>query len=120
MTLLSLTPAAIACLLLAAHFYRAGNLAVAVVAALLPGLLFVRRPWAARVIQIALVLGALEWLRGTFMFAQERLAQGGPVLRLVLILGSVAAFTLVAAGLVQSRRGRTHFRLDVGGTGVAA
>lgn len=112
MTALALTPAAIACLLLAAHFYRAGILVGAAVSLVPLGLLFVRRPWAARVVQIALVVGVLEWLRTTFMFAQERMAQGGSVLRLVLILGGVAVFTLLGAWLVQSRRARAHFQLD--------
>lgn len=114
MTVLQLTPAAIACLLLAAHFYRAGIHVAAIIALVPVALLFVRRRWAARVIQVALVLGALEWLRATFMLVQERAALRGPVLRLSLILGGVAAFTLAGAWLVQARRARSHFRLDAG------
>ena len=114
MTALSLTPATLACLLLAAHFYRAGDLIVAIVAVIPIALLFVRRPWAGRVVQAALVLGVIEWLRTTFLFVQERQALGGSVLRLVLILGGVALFTLAAAWLVQSRRARAHFQFDAG------
>lgn len=54
---------ALALLLLAAHFYRAGLWPLSLVALLLVGLLFVPRAWAARATQIALVVGVIEWLR---------------------------------------------------------
>ncbi|MBK6336535.1 MAG: hypothetical protein IPF60_12460 [Betaproteobacteria bacterium] len=47
-----LLPPALAAVVLAAHFYRAGNLALAgLAAAPLLALLFVPRAWAARVVQ---------------------------------------------------------------------
>jgi hypothetical protein len=61
------------------------------------------RRWAVTLAQVALVLAALEWVRTLFAFAGARVAQGGPVLRLVLILGAVVAFTLWAAWLLRSR-----------------
>lgn len=102
---------AIALLLLAAHFYRAGLLLPALLSAALLALLAVPRPWAARTLQIALVLGAFEWLRTLAVFAAERLSLGQPWLRLVLILGTVAAVTLAAAWIFQHRTLRARFRL---------
>ena len=101
----------LALLLLAAHFYRADWLLPAVASAALTLLLAVPRPWAARTLQVALVLGAIEWLRTLAAFAAMRMAAGQPVLRLVLILGAVAAFTLLAAWVFQHRALRSRFRL---------
>jgi hypothetical protein len=110
-----LLPAALAFLLLAAHFYRAGQFVFAAVAAVLAVLPFVRHRTVGVVVQVALALGALEWVRTTFAFAGARMAQGGPVLRLVLILGTVVAFTLFAAWLLgtkPARRWRESRRAD--------
>lgn len=101
----------LALLLLAAHFYRAGWLLLAVLSAALTLLLAVPRPWAARTLQAALVLGAIEWLRTLAAFAAMRMAVGQPVLRLALILGAVAALTLLAAWVFQHRPLRGRFRL---------
>jgi len=102
----------LALLLLAAHFYRADWLAPAAVSIALIPLLAVPRWWAARTLQLALVLGALEWLRTLAVFAAMRVAVGQPVLRLAVILGAVAAITLLAAWTFQHRTLRARFRLD--------
>jgi len=101
----------LALLLLAAHFYRAGWLPLAALSAALTLLLAVPRPWAARTLQAALVLGAIEWLRTLAAFATMRMAVGQPYLRLALILGAVAALTLLAAWVFQHRALRGRFRL---------
>ena len=101
----------LALLLLAAHFYRADLMPLAVLSAALTLLLAVPRPWAARTLQVALVLGALEWLRTLAALAAMRVALGQPYLRLVLILGAVAAFTLIAAWVLQHRALRGRLRL---------
>jgi hypothetical protein len=98
-----LLPAVLALLLLAAHFYRAGQLVLAALAAVFAVLPFVRHRTAGLIVQVALALGAFEWVRTTFAFAGARVAQGGPVLRLVLILGTVVAFTLFAAWLLGTK-----------------
>ena len=58
--------------LLAAHFYRADQLALAVASLALIALLAVPRRWAARAVQVALVLGALEWLRTLAAIAAKK------------------------------------------------
>jgi hypothetical protein len=100
---------ALALLLLAAHFYRAGWLVPAAVSVALVALLAVPRPWAARTVQVALALGALEWLRTLAAFAAARIALGQPYLRLALILGAVAALTAAAAWVFQHRSLRQRF-----------
>jgi hypothetical protein len=97
MSALRLAPVALSALLLAAHFYRAGALALAVLAVASLALLLVRKPWAARVLQVALVLGAMEWIRTLATFAAMRISLGQPYLRMALILGAVALFTALAA-----------------------
>jgi hypothetical protein len=111
MAFLWLLPPVVALLLLGAHFFRADNLAACAVAVLLIGLAFVRRPWAARVLQAALVVGALEWLRVAVGLAAARHAAGMPFLRLALILGAVCLFTGLAALVFRSVPLRARFGL---------
>ena len=110
MILLQFTPILFAALLLAAHFLRGGNLAAIVVSLALPVLLAVRRPWAARVLQLGLVAGT-EWARTAFVLIQARREMGEPFLRLAAILGGVAAATALCLLVFRSRRVRQHFRL---------
>ena len=103
---------ALALLLLAAHFLHAGLEAVAALALLLVGLLFVPRPWAARSLQIVLAAGALEWLLTASALARLRAERGEPFLRLVAILGTVALLTTLAAALFQHPLLRARFGLN--------
>jgi hypothetical protein len=109
MTFVQLVPLVLGFLLLAAHFYRGEHfvlLAASLVAALLVA---VRRPWAARAIQVLLALGALEWVRAAVDLVSARTARGEPFVRLALILGAVALFTALAVLLPQTRTLRAHF-----------
>ena len=107
-----LLPVVLAFLLLAAHFSRAGLPGLAVGAFLLPGLLFVRRRWAAVGTQLLLVAGAAEWVRTTLFYVGVRKAAGGPWLRLVFILGPVAALTAAACLVFRIPAVRERFGLD--------
>lgn len=109
MTVASLVPAVLAFLLLGAHFYRAGLAWLVPVCVVLAIVACVPRRWAATVGQLALLLGTLEWVRTLFSFAGARVAQGRPVLRLLLIIGAVIAFTLWAAWLLRSRAARRRY-----------
>jgi hypothetical protein len=101
----------LAALLLAAHFFRAGQLALAAVSVGALALLAVPRAWSARLLQAALVVGALEWLRTLAAFAATRVALGQPWLRLAVILLAVAAFTATSAAVFQQRALRGRYRL---------
>ncbi len=89
-------------IVLGAHFLRAGSWWFTLgVLGLVPFLL-IRRAWVARLIQIVLVFGAMEWIRTLVTLASLRSQQGGPVGRMVVILGLVAAATLGSALLLQT------------------
>jgi hypothetical protein len=50
-------------------------------------------------------------LRTAWVFASARAASGQPYTRLLVILGSVALVTALAAWLLRSRAARVHFRV---------
>lgn len=111
---LRLLPVVLVLAILAAHFYRAAQwFGFGLTAALLP-LLFARASWAARVLQAALVLGALEWLRTAAALIAVRQSMGQPYTRLAIILGAVALATALCALLFQWKPLRERFRLGEG------
>ena len=103
-TAFSYLPAVLSLLLLGAHFLRDGHVAL-VAASLAPlALVFVPRPWAARALQLILVVAALEWVRTLTELALQRAHAGLPWLRMAIILGTVAALALLGAWLFQGQR----------------
>ena len=111
MASLYLIPPVIGFVLLAAHFFRGENLLAALVSVLAIVLVFVRRPWAARTIQVCLVLGSVEWLRSTISLVLSRSEMGEPFLRLTIILGGVTLFTALSSLVFRTSKLRDHFRL---------
>ena len=103
-------PAVLSLLLLGAHFFRAGNEVAVLGCAALAGLVAVPRRWAARTVQAALVLGAVEWLRTAAMIAGFRAAAGQPATRMWVILGSVALVTAASALVFRHRRVAAYYR----------
>ncbi len=106
---LQLLPVVLSLLVLGAHFFRAGHVVMVAVVLALVALLGVRRQWAARALQVALVLGAVEWVRTLVRIAAERVAVGQPMLRLILILGSVALLTASSALVFRTERMRRRY-----------
>jgi len=107
---LLLLPASLSALVLGAHFLRRGDLGLVVACLVLLGLLFVRRLWAARLVQLALIAGAFEWLRTLAALLPARRAAGEPWLRLAAILGGVALLAVLGAALFETRRLRERYR----------
>ena len=105
-------PVVLSLTVLGAHFLRYGHEIGVIGSLVLIALLLLRHPWVARLVQVALVLGALEWVRTLFSLLQVRAAMGEPVTRMVIILGSVALVTLASAFLFQTRPLREVYRLD--------
>jgi hypothetical protein len=99
----------LALLLLAAHLVHAGAMPLAALAILLAGLLVVRRPWAARALQVVLAVAVIEWILTTVGLAQQRLRHDEPYVRLAVILGSVTVFTALAAAVFQHPVLRAYF-----------
>lgn len=110
-TVLWLLPAGLSILVLGAHLLRHLGTLPALPCLALLALLFVRRPWAARTMQAALLLGVFEWLRTLGELLPARRAAGEPWVRLVAILGSVALVALFSALAFEAQRLRRHFRL---------
>lgn len=100
MPVLKSLPAALASLLLAAHFLRSGALPLVLACLVLLALCFVRRPWARITVRSALAAAVAVWLMTAWRLAGLREAAGQPAGRLWLILGAVAAFTAFAAWLL--------------------
>ncbi|OIN93093.1 MAG: hypothetical protein AUJ20_05355 [Comamonadaceae bacterium CG1_02_60_18] len=109
MTFVYLSPVGVSFLLLSAHFMHADNAVMVAAALALLGLLALRQRWVPPVLQVALVLGALEWLRTGVLLVQERSAMEQPWTRLALILGAVAALTALSALLLLTPRARAYF-----------
>ena len=110
MKILTFAIVVLSLLVLGAHFMRYGN-DIGMVLSVAPiALLFVRKPWAARVVQAVLVLGAIEWATTLVGLVQMRMAQGLPATRLAIILGAVILLTLTAALLFETRAMKRVYR----------
>ena len=96
MMLVRLLPVILSLLVLGAHFLRQGSLFIVAAIILLLCMLPIRMAWVAGVAQVVLVVGAVEWVRTLVTLARERMQSGEPYIRMVLILGGVALFTLLS------------------------
>jgi len=112
MNFLRLLPAILSLLLLGAHFSRHNLSFLIAVPLILLGLLFLREPWVARLVQAVLVLASLEWLRTAVALALQRQHLGMPWARSAVILGAVCVFTLASALVFRSAGLRERYRLD--------
>ena len=111
MTFFQLVPAGLSALVLAAHFLFHGNSLLLLVSLAMIALLFVRRAWAARIIQVYLLLGSIEWIRTLIFRILERKTLGEPYIRFGFILGTVALVTAGSALMFRTARLRERFRL---------
>jgi len=92
-----LVPILLSCLALAAHFFRGGQVILMLIVCAVPLLLVVRRPWSTRLVQVILIIGALEWIRTLLQIRAVRMDEAREWHRMACILGSVALFTLLSA-----------------------
>ena len=113
MNVLRLIPVFLSFLLLAAHFYRSGQVVLAGLCVATLFLLFFRRPWVPKLLQILLILGALEWLRSLYYFAAMRIAWDQPWTRLAIILGAIALFTAFSGLVFKSKALSTRYSTSV-------
>ena len=111
MNFLLLLPAIFSVLALGAHFYRSETMVLVAISILLPFLLFYRKAWVARLMQVVLVLGMIEWVRTLFILVDMRRALGQPWTRLAIIIGAVALCSGCAALLFHSKRLRKRYKL---------
>lgn len=109
MTLLSLLPATLSLLLLAAHFFRGGHAVPTALVLVALGLLFIQRTWAGWILQALLLLGGVEWCRTLWVLVGQRRAFGLPWVRMALILAGVALFAALAAAILQTPPAKRWF-----------
>ena len=110
MLVVQLLPVVLSLLVLGAHFSRHGQPILVVLSVGLVALLAVPRSWAARLLQVVLLLAAAEWVRTLIVLARFRLDNGLPVTRMVIILAVVAILTAASALVFRTRRARARFR----------
>jgi len=111
MTVLLYVPIVLSLIVVGAHFLRYDNVIGVAASLALIGLLFIRQAWVARLVQVALILAAVEWLRTLYTLAQWRASLGETATRMIVILGSVAAVTFCSAFLFQSKTLKKIYRL---------
>jgi hypothetical protein len=111
-TFLRLLPSILSALVLAAHFLRNGLFLGVLIFLAAPWVLLIRESWAARLVQILLLLGSLEWIRTMMDLIGDRKSLGEPWIRMAAILTGVALFTLVSALLFQGKGLRERYSLS--------
>jgi ABC-type Na+ efflux pump permease subunit len=112
MNALRLLPVILSFLLLGAHFYKGGQVALTAFCGAVLLLLFLRRAWVPLVFQVLLGLAAIEWLRTLYLLAAMRIAWNEPWTRLALILLAVALFTALSGLVFRNAALRAHYRVE--------
>lgn len=111
-TVLLLFPVCLSLLILAAHFVRSGSLiATAICVFLMFGLFTFKAP-SARLVQIALFMGTIEWISTAVALAAQRSAMGTDSTRMLVILLSVAAVCFLSIFVFFTRTLKERFELD--------
>ena len=103
MKILRFIPVVFSLLLLSAHFSRINITPLAIVSLLLPFLLFIKKKYIAKIIQLTLIAGAAEWIRTMFYYINLRKETGDDWIRLAIILSVVSLFTLLSALIFQTK-----------------
>ncbi|MFZ5825101.1 MAG: hypothetical protein ACOY94_12310 [Bacillota bacterium] len=101
---LGITLTMVSGILIAAHFLRAGTYPLVLIGLAFPFLLFFRKPWLNRVVQILLILATAEWVYTLLLLIAQRQLTGQPWTRMAIILGAVALLNLVSALAVNPRK----------------
>ena len=115
MVFLQLLPVVLSYLLMAAHLLRGHHYLLMALAAVVPLLLIIPRPWVARVMQVGLVIAAAEWMRTIVLLVQERMAFGQPYARMALILGAVTLITIGSAFVFYRNALSRRYKLKANG-----
>ena len=99
---LRITMVIVAAFLLAAHFLRQSEFALLLLCVLTPLLFLIKKRWSLFALQMLMYLGTIVWANTTLQIVRERIASDEPWARLVIILGAVILFTIVAGLLLNS------------------
>jgi threonine/homoserine/homoserine lactone efflux protein len=99
-------------LILAAHFFRSGPGLLVLASLGLIILLFVKRPWVSRVLQVGLWIGAAVMFWTGIGIARERIAAQNPrVVPPLLIMSGVGIFMIVTGLSARGPAARRWFRV---------
>lgn len=112
MNLIKLFPVYLSSLLLGAHFLYIDNIPLVAGSLLFPILLLFQKPWIARIIQLILLAGALEWVRTLLIHVAQRKLEGQEWTRLAVILGIVALLTGLSAFVFQLQSIKKLYQLN--------
>ncbi len=80
-----------------------------VVSVLVPLLLLVRKRWSLIFVQLSAYAAAVVWVYTTIHLVQERMISARPWGSAVIILGSVALFSVFAGFLLNSRKVKERY-----------
>jgi hypothetical protein len=89
-------------LLVAAHFFRAGNYLFVAAALVVPFLLLIRSRWAAILLQVLTWSATVLWICVAIGLVRQRIALGQPFRGVIVILGCVVLFNILSASLLHS------------------
>ena len=109
MNFVRLLPVILSFGLLAAHFSRAGIFPLMLICLAVPLLLFIKKRWVARSIQVLLVLGAAEWIRAMMGYIEMRKSIGDDWGRLAIILIAVALLTACSGLVFRGKKLRSTY-----------
>ena len=109
MNFVRLLPVILSILLLAAHFFRAGDNLYVLVLLVSLLLLVIKKSWVPWLLQVVLVLGAVEWLRTLMFVAQMRIEFDMPWARMAIIMGAVAMFTAFSSLVFRGKALRNRY-----------
>lgn len=102
-------PIILAAILLSAHFLRSYNLLAMVLCLLAPLLLMIHKRWSMLTLQLSTIPASLIWLFTLYGIIQQRSFEGRSWTASAIILGVVAAFTLLAGWLLNSSKVKEHY-----------
>jgi len=109
MKALRLFPVILSFIVLGAHFLRLNQMEIGLFALIFPLFLMVKTKWTPRVFQVALLLATAEWLRSGILYVQMRQESGDDWVRLAIIMGGVALFTLLSALVFLNKKIKKHY-----------
>jgi hypothetical protein len=106
-----LLPVFFSSLLAAAHWLRADLLPLAICCLVMPFLLLFPKQWAARMVQLFLILMSIEWIRTLAAIAKVRAHIGDDWIRMATILAVVALITAASACVFFTKQLKTRYKL---------
>jgi NAD-dependent dihydropyrimidine dehydrogenase PreA subunit len=100
----------LSCVLLAAHFSRVQNNWFALACLAFPFILLSKKEWVMRIFQVFLLFGGAIWIERTTFLVRMRQRIGDSWVRLAVILGVVALFTILSAAVFNNKKIRAIFK----------